>query len=130
MKRPSMQLSALVLDCGDAAELADFYRRLLGWEYTHPAGNGGAAITAPDGMVMAFQEVEGYRPPVWPWTDGGQGQMLHFDLRVESLEQAVQFAISCGARLADAQYFHTSRTMLDPAGHPFCLDTYQPEPGC
>ena len=41
--------------------------------------------------------------------------------------QAVAFALACGARLADAQYFTTSRTLLDPAGHPFCLDNGQPE---
>jgi catechol-2,3-dioxygenase len=30
--RPSIELSAVVLDCPDAHELADFYVRLLGWE--------------------------------------------------------------------------------------------------
>jgi hypothetical protein len=78
-------------------------------------------------MVMAFQEIEEYQPPVWPWKEGKQGQMLHLDFYVENLEEAVVYAIQLGARQADEQYFRTSRTMFDPAGHPFCLDTEEAE---
>ena len=46
---------------------------------------------------------------------------------VENLEEAVVYAIQLGARQADEQYFRTSRTMFDPAGHPFCLDTEEAE---
>lgn len=53
----------LVMDCADAGILAEFYSRLLGWEWTHPSANGWAAITSPTGTVIAFQEVEGYEPP-------------------------------------------------------------------
>jgi len=84
-----------------------------------------AAITSPDGSVMAFQEVEGYVPPVWPWESG---QMLHLDLWVDNLEEGVKFALGCGAKEAAQQYFTTSRTMIDPAGHPFCIDTEGEEP--
>ena len=38
-------------------------------------------------------------------------------------------AIKCGAKIADEQYFKTSKTMIDPAGHPFCIGTYIHEPG-
>ena len=55
----------IVVDCSDAGVLADFYSKLLGWEWTHPRANGWAAITSPEGVVMAFQEVEEYQPPVW-----------------------------------------------------------------
>lgn len=78
-------------------------------------------------MVMAFQEIEEYQPPVWPWKEDKQGQMLHLDFYVENLEEAVAYAIQLGARQADEQYFRTSRTMFDPAGHPFCLDTEEAE---
>ncbi len=123
----SIQKINLVIDCADAGILADFYNKLLGWEWTHPHTNGWAAVTSPDGTVIAFQEVEDYQPPVWPHQKGKQGQMLHLDIYVENLEEAVQFAIECGAKVADEQYFRTSRTMIDPAGHPFCLDTDEPE---
>ena len=78
-------------------------------------------------MVMAFQEIAEYQPPVWPWKEGKQGQMLHLDFYVENLEEAVAYAIQLGARQADEQYFRTSRTMFDPAGHPFCFDTEEAE---
>lgn len=113
----------IVLDCTDAEVMAQFYSRLLGWEYTHPHGNGWAALTSPDGSVMAFQEVEGYEPPVWPYQEGKQGQMVHLDFCVDNLDEAVEYAISCGARLSDVQYYETSRTMFDPSGHSFCIDT-------
>ena len=117
----------IVIDCADAGVMAEFYSKILNWECTHPHANGWAAITSPFGMVIAFQEVENYTPPAWPWQEGKQGQMLHLDFYVDNLEEAVQFAMQCGAKLANEQYYKTSRTMIDPAGHPFCLDTDEPE---
>lgn len=124
--RPSMKISGIVLDCADAAALADFYHSLLGWDKTY-SGGGWAGLTSPEGVVLAFQEVEGYIAPVWPWEAGKPGQMVHFDLLVDDLEEAVRFAVSCGARIADTQFFKSSCTLFDPAGHPFCLDTHEPE---
>ena len=123
----NVQRINLVMDCKDAGIMADFYSKLLGWEWTHPHTNGWAAITSPTGSVIAFQEIEGYEPPVWPWQSGKQAQMLHLDLWVENLEEGVNYAIGCGAKVANVQYFKTSRTMIDPAGHPFCIDTDAPE---
>lgn len=117
----------IVIDCADAGVMSKFYSKILKWECTHPHANGWAAITSPFGMVIAFQEVENYTPPVWPWQEGKQGQMLHLDFYVDNLEEAVQFAMQCGAKLANEQYYKTSRTMIDPEGHPFCLDTDEPE---
>lgn len=117
----------IVIDCIDAGIMATFYSKLLNWKWTHPQTNGWAAITSPTGMVIAFQEIEEYEPPVWPWQKDKQGQMLHLDFYVDNLEEAVRHALSLGARLASEQYFRTSRTLIDPAGHPFCLDTDEPE---
>lgn len=117
----------IVIDCADAGVMAEFYSKILNWECRHHHANGWAAITSPTSMVIAFQEIENYTPPVWPWQKGKQGQMLHLDFYVENLEEAVQYAIQCGAKLASEQYYKTSRTMIDPAGHPFCLDTDEPE---
>lgn len=113
----------LVIDCPDPGLLAGFYSRLLGWEWTHPGTAGWAAITAPDGQVIAFQEVENYEPPAWPWKPGSQGQMIHLDVWVDDLETGVRHAVDCGAVLAEQQFYTTSRTLFDPAGHPFCIDT-------
>ena len=115
-------ISGIVLDCPDPGALAEVYHRLLLWPKTH-AGGGWAGLTAPDGTVLAFQQVEHYAPPVWPWAEGRPGQMVHLDFLVRDLDRAVAHALDCGAVLAPEQYFQTSRTLLDPAGHPFCLDT-------
>lgn len=127
-KRPAIQMGPIVMDCGvnQAEILSLFYSKLLGWKLSHPAQNGTAAITSPGGNVLAFQETETYEPPVWPWQAGAHGQMLHFDLIAEDLEEAVSFAVRCGAKLAEETYFEDSRTLFDPAGHTFCLDTYHP----
>jgi catechol 2,3-dioxygenase-like lactoylglutathione lyase family enzyme len=111
-------------DCKDADALADFYVALLGWEKTL-SGGGWAGIHSPQGIILAFQTVEEYTPPVWPWEDGQQQQMAHIDFKVEDLKAAVAHAIACGATLASAQYYDTSTVLLDPAGHPFCLSTVQ-----
>lgn len=62
MRKLKVNYINIVIDCADAGLMADFYSRLLGWEWTHPQANGWAAITSPTGTVIAFQEVEGYEP--------------------------------------------------------------------
>mgnify|MGYP001154159419 CR=1 FL=1 len=111
-------------DCKDADALADFYVRLLGWEKTL-SGGGWAGIHSPQGIILAFQTVEEYIAPVWPWKEGEQQQMAHIDFKVDDLPKAVEHAINCGATKAKEQYFDTSTVMIDPEGHPFCLSTVQ-----
>jgi hypothetical protein len=53
----------------DADALADFYVELLGWEKVL-SGNGWAGLRSHQGWILAFQEVEDYIPPVWPWKKG------------------------------------------------------------
>lgn len=76
------ELSGIVLDCADAQRLAEFYGALLGWP-REEAGPGWAALSAPGGWTLAFQQVPGYTPPVWPWREGAQGQMMHLDFHVK-----------------------------------------------
>ena len=61
-------MGPIVMDCGagQAEILSLYYSRFLGWELTHPAQNGMAAVTSLDGAVLAFQETDTYEPPVWP----------------------------------------------------------------
>lgn len=111
-------------DCKNADTLADFYVQLLGWEKTL-SGDGWAGIHSPQGIILAFQTVEAYVPPVWPWKDGEQQQMAHIDFKVDDLSEAVTHALKCGATKANEQYYETSTVMIDPEGHPFCLSTIQ-----
>ena len=34
-----------------------------------------AALSLPGGWTLAFQQVPGYTPPVWPWRTGAQGRI-------------------------------------------------------
>jgi hypothetical protein len=47
--------------------------------------------------------------------------MVHLDIKVDDLDQAVAWATEAGATLADFQPQNHVRVCLDPAGHPFCL---------
>ena len=114
----------IAFDCPDANELADFYVKLSGWE-KEISSDEWAGICTPQGILLVFQTVENYVPPVWPWQNGAQQQMAHIDFKVDDLAEAEKHALKCGAKKADVQYYETSTVMFDPAGHPFCLSTIQ-----
>ncbi|WP_097881413.1 VOC family protein [Streptomyces sp. st140] len=130
--RPSLTLSCTVLDAPDAAELAGFYRRLLGWE-TVQEEPGWVQIGPPGGgSGLGFQLEEAYVPPVWPApaaAPGDQLMMLHLDFEVEDLEAGVAHAVAEGATPADFQPQHDVRVLFDPVGHPFCLVVSGKVPG-
>lgn len=113
-------IAGFCYDCKNADKLSNFYAALLGWEKIL-SGNGWAGLRSPQGWILAFQEIEEYVPPVWPWAKGKQQQMAHIDFFVDDLTESVERAASLGARKADVQYFETVTVMLDPEGHPFCL---------
>jgi catechol 2,3-dioxygenase-like lactoylglutathione lyase family enzyme len=100
-------LDVVVLDCPDPATLAHFYAEVLG-------GTVDGAAT----VGLAFQRVDGYRPPEWP----GQQvpQQIHLDVKVDDLDAGEQAVLAIGAT-ATGEGTDTFRVYLDPAGHPFCL---------
>ena len=121
MTHPRLSLSAVVLDAPDASELADFYRRLLGWEIKVDEGDW-VMLRRPDyGTSLSFQTEEFYVRPVWPGAEGEQLMMLHLDIEVDDLDEAGAHAVAQGAILAAFQPQDDVRVYLDPAGHPFCL---------
>lgn len=110
-----------VLDAPDAAALARFYADLLGWRVAKEEP-GWAAVAPPDGVAyLGFQTSPEFVPPVWPPAEGQQQQMMHLDIEVDDLDEAVSGAVEAGATLAEHQPQEDVRVMLDPAGHPFCL---------
>ncbi len=118
---PRFTLSATVLDSPDARELAEFYRRLLGWtiEKDEP---GWVTLRSPDGGPgLSFQTEAAYVRPTWPAGPGDQQMMMHLDIEVDDLEAAGAHAVVVGAVLAEYQPQPDVRVYLDPAGHPFCL---------
>lgn len=109
---------AFVIDCPDAAALANFYAAMLGWSVT--AEDGWVDIR-PDGggNCISFQQVAGYRPPVWPGQE--HPQQMHLDVVVDDLDDGEQQVLRLGAVKSEHQPGTTFRVFLDPAGHPFCL---------
>ena len=113
-------LGNVMVDCGDAALLREFYGRLLDWERCELYGC--PAVRSSGGVVFLFAQEDDYVPPVWPEEDGRQQKQMHFDFQVESVPEAVRRAEALGAVRAKAQFGGDEFvTMLDPAGHPFCL---------
>ncbi|MGH8894174.1 MAG: VOC family protein [Actinomycetes bacterium] len=111
----------VVLDAPDARELAGFYARLLGWRVAKEEPSW-AAVAPPDGVAyMGFQTSPEYVRPVWPPAEGAQQMMMHIDIEVEELADAVADAVAMGATLAEHQPQESVRVLLDPVGHPFCL---------
>lgn len=121
MPKPTLTITTVNISAPDAAELADFYVRLLGWEIM---------VAEPDwvmlrgegaGVRLSCQTEPGYQRPTWPTRPDAQQMMLHLEIMVDDLAASVEHAIACGATLAEYQPQDDVRVCLDPAGHPFCL---------
>lgn len=115
-----VRLGNVMVDCGDEQTLQRFYGQLLNWETTTLFGR--PAVRSAEGVVFLFCQEEDYVPPVWPEKDGCQQKQMHFDFQVDSVPEAVEKALELGAVKAPVQYGGEQFvTLLDPAGHPFCL---------
>ena len=116
-----MNISSTVLGAPDPRALAGFYEKLLGWTRVRDEDDW-VMLKPPEGFTgLAFQTEENHVPPVWPAGKGDQQMMMHLDIWVEDLDEAVKWALESGATLADFQPQLDNRVMIDPAGHPFCL---------
>ncbi|WP_406060950.1 VOC family protein [Streptomyces sp. NBC_01077] len=119
------ELQCLVVDCPAPAELAEFYRGVLGGEVDRPdrrwsLGKDWSTLHTPGGLVLCFQGVADYRPPTWPTPE--RPQQSHLDFAVSNLDDAEEQVLAQGATLLDAGNGNRSwRVYADPAGHPFCL---------
>lgn len=113
--------SNLTIDCGDEMRLCAFYHGLLGWKKREMYGH--QALQSPDNrFVFLFVQEDDYVPPVWPESPGQQQKQMHLDLQVPDVDAAVQYALSIGATMAQAQFGGEHFvTVLDPDGHPLCL---------
>lgn len=125
-----IKMYSFTMDCKDPYALASFYAKLLHWEIPFFDENF-ACVSAPNTNQgeypgITFQRNPQYIPPVWPEEEAAQQQMAHLDFAVNHLEEAVQYAIECGASMAKQQFSDGWKVMLDPAGHPFCLCQMKP----
>lgn len=108
----------LVVDCPDPSSLAAFYQELLGMQRLQDDPEWVVIGDAPDRPGVAFQRVPELRPPRWP--DPRHSQQMHFDVRVDNLDEAERQVLDRGARRlpGGGERF---RVYADPVGHPFCL---------
>lgn len=123
---PKIKLQSVVLDCKKPAELAKFYCELLGGRIVYEIEYFVAVSIPGETVSISCQFDEDYVPPAWPGSRGEQTKMEHLDFSVKDIEASVEFALSLGATKPLTQYWQPEWgpqwvTLLDPAGHPFCL---------
>jgi catechol 2,3-dioxygenase-like lactoylglutathione lyase family enzyme len=130
-------LRTTVLDATNARMLAEFYRKLLGYEYRpgdEPPPAGQPDPLGEDFLLLrdragqprlAVQQVPELRASTWPAPD--VPQQLHLDLTVADMDAlAVQRdrALALGANVLDDRSADPEEELYvfaDPAGHPFCI---------
>jgi len=116
----NISLGNVMVDCNDEQKLCEFYHQLLGWKKCIMFGR--PALQSSNGITFLFIQEKDYIPPVWPEQTGKQQKQMHFDFQVPDVMAAVQEAEMLGAAKAEVQFGGKDFiTMLDPAGHPFCL---------
>lgn len=80
------------------------------------------AVRSSNGIVFLFIEEVNYIPFIWPENEKQQQKQMHFDFQVDNLLEMTRKAENLGAVRAKEQFGGEDFiTMIDPAGHPFCL---------
>lgn len=116
----AIRLSVTTVNAPDALALARFYATLTGGSARGDAG--WATVSGPRGF-LAFQQIADHRPPTWP--DGDVPMQMHLDFHVDDLEATGRRALAAGAtRLEHQPNSDHCFVYADPAGHPFCLSTW------
>lgn len=128
--KPFIKLQSVVLDCKQPAELAKFYKSLTGGEIVYEIEYFVSISIPGEAVSISCQFDEDYNPPAWPGSRKEQMKMAHLDFTVQDMDAAVQFALSLGATKPATQYWQSDWgpqwiTLLDPAGHPFCLCSHE-----
>jgi len=115
-----IRLSSVTLNAPDAIALARFYATITGGTAT--GDEHWAIVSGPDARI-GFQQVSDYRPPEWP--DGGVPMQMHLDFFVDDLAATESRVLAAGATRFDFQpNADHCFVYADPAGHPFCLSTW------
>lgn len=133
------KLRAIVLDCLDVHEMAEFYRILTGWDYPeafdqHVLDSGGyddwLSIIGPEGVRISFQRTDKLARTTWPSTEVPQQAHIDFllDSRAELDEMHLRL-LKLGAEVRSDRSDDPEeplRVYVDPAGHLLCLFTHNP----
>ena len=105
-------IAALAVDCAEPAELARWWRRLLGGQ-VEVGDDGDATLHVPGGPAIDFGRVPEAKTVK---------NRLHLDLLSTDLAAAVEQAVALGATRADDVYDGGRWQVLrDPEGNEFCI---------
>ena len=124
---PKIKMQSIVLDCKDINQLADFYVKLLGGEIAFDIEGYFKGVSVEgENIRISVQYDPDYAPPIFPGSVGEQAMMEHMDFSADDVDAAAEYAQSIGAVKSGTQFWQEGYgprwiTMLDPAGHPFCL---------
>ncbi len=120
---PRWRIGAVTIDCDDHRRLGAFYSELLDTEIVHDTDS--FCTLRVNALWLLIKTVPNHAPPTWP--EGAHPQQKHLDFAVDDLDSAEAVAIAAGARKAAFQPAPDNwRVMIDPAGHPFCLNRQIP----
>jgi catechol 2,3-dioxygenase-like lactoylglutathione lyase family enzyme len=118
----SITLSSVAINCPDAGELAAFYADITGGQVTF-VDDAWATVNGPGGRID-FQSVPDYAPPTWP--DQTSPTQMHLDFYVDDLATTEARVLAAGATKYEVQPNPDHCFVFaDPAGHPFCLSTWE-----
>jgi catechol-2,3-dioxygenase len=121
----SIVLSSVAIDCPNAGELASFYAAITGGTVTFRS-EAWATVNGPGGRID-FQTTPDHTPPTWP--DPSSPIQMHLDFVVDDREAAEARVLAAGATKFDFQpNADHCFVYADPAGHPFCLTTWEDVP--
>ncbi len=119
-----IDLAAVIVDCEQAAPVAEFYRRALDGEIL--SRDDDSVMLRVAGLRIIFREVPGFRPPTWPSTE--VPMQVHLDFEADDLDATEAELHRLGATTPDHQAHRSDGliVMRDPAGHLFCIGTRLP----
>ena len=116
----TIRLSGVTLNAPDAIELARFYAVITGG--AAKGDSHWASVTGPNADI-GFQRVDNFRPPEWP--EGAVPMQMHLDFFVDDLAATEARVLAAGATRFEFQpNSDHCFVYADPAGHPFCLSTW------
>jgi hypothetical protein len=116
----NIRFSGVTVNAPDAIALAKFYAEITRGKAT---GDEHWALSTGAGGDIGFQQVADFRAPDWP--DGDVPMQMHLEFYVDDLAATEARVLAAGATRFDFQpNSDHCFVYADPAGHPFCLSTW------
>lgn len=112
------KLHGTVIDCKDPIGLSKFYAEILGYMVFQSESDCSVMGISQDLPGIAFQQISNYVAPSWP--DGDVPTQMHYDIRVDDFQLAINEIESCGGKLISKSSY-SFWVCADPEGHPFCI---------